>query len=127
MLQSELRGKSTRIVMVAFDLLYLNGRDLRKLPLKERKALLKKLVAGTEVQFSESFEVDGPKMFAHACRLGYEGVVSKVADSAYPTGTRSHDWVKKTCAQHEMLTSRALRPTAMNGTASMSADARATS
>ncbi len=51
-LQNELRGKSTRIVMVAFDLLYLNGRDLRKLPLKERKALLKKLVAGTEVQFS---------------------------------------------------------------------------
>ncbi|MCP1830733.1 MULTISPECIES: non-homologous end-joining DNA ligase [Bradyrhizobium] len=103
-LQNELRGKSTRIVMVAFDLLYLNGRDLRKLPLKERKALLKKLVAGTEVQFSESFEVDGPKMFAHACRLGYEGVVSKVADSAYPTGTRSRDWVKKTCAQRETLT-----------------------
>ncbi|MCA1396406.1 MULTISPECIES: non-homologous end-joining DNA ligase [Bradyrhizobium] len=103
-LQNELRGKSTRIVIVAFDLLYLNGRDLRKLPLKERKALLKKLVAGTEVQFSESFEVDGPKMFAHACRLGYEGVVSKVADSVYPTGTRSRDWVKKTCAQRETLT-----------------------
>ncbi|MGY3445511.1 non-homologous end-joining DNA ligase [Bradyrhizobium sp. USDA 4473] len=103
-LQNELRGHSTKIVLVAFDLLYLNGRDLRKLPLKERKAVLKKLIAGTNIQFSESFEVDGPKMFAHACKLGYEGVVSKVADSPYPTGTRSRDWVKKTCAQRETLT-----------------------
>ncbi|WP_029085184.1 RNA ligase family protein, partial [Bradyrhizobium sp. th.b2] len=103
-LQNELRGKSTKIVLVAFDLLYLNGRDLRKLPLKERKAVLKKLVAGTAIQFSEGFEVDGAEMFAHACKLGYEGVVSKVADSIYPTGTRSRDWVKKTCAQRETLT-----------------------
>ncbi|MGY3440189.1 MULTISPECIES: non-homologous end-joining DNA ligase [unclassified Bradyrhizobium] len=103
-LQNELRGHSTRIVLIAFDLLYLNGRDLRKLPLKVRKAVLKKLIAGTEVQFSESFEVDGREMFAHACKLGYEGVVSKVADSVYPTGTRSRDWVKKTCAQRETLT-----------------------
>ncbi|MHC2337160.1 non-homologous end-joining DNA ligase [Bradyrhizobium sp. USDA 4454] len=103
-LQNELRGHSTRIVLVAFDLLYLNGRDLRKLPLKARKAVLKKLIAGTEVQFSESFEVDGREMFAHACKLGYEGVVSKVTDSVYPTGTRSRDWVKKTCAQRETLT-----------------------
>ena len=102
-LQNELRGNSTKIVLVAFDLLYLNGRDLRKLPLRERKAILKKLVAGTSIQFSESFEVDGPKMFAHACELGLEGVVSKVADSVYPTGTRSRDWVKKTCAQRETL------------------------
>jgi ATP-dependent DNA ligase len=54
-LQNELKGKSTKIVMVAFDLLYLNGYDLRKLPLIERKALPKKFIAGTDVQFSESF------------------------------------------------------------------------
>ena len=102
-LQNELRGNSTKIVLVAFDLLYLNGRDLRELPLRERKAVLKKLVAGTAIQFSESFEVDGPQMFEHACKLGLEGVVSKVADSVYPTGARSRDWVKKTCAQRETL------------------------
>jgi bifunctional non-homologous end joining protein LigD len=45
-LQNELRGKSTRIVLVAFDLLYLNGYDLRKLPLIERKTQLKKIVEG---------------------------------------------------------------------------------
>jgi bifunctional non-homologous end joining protein LigD len=102
-LQNELKGTSTKIVMVAFDLMYLNGYDLRKLPLIERKALLKKLVAGTAIQFSESFEIDGQEMFKHACKTGLEGVVSKVRDGNYPTG-RSNDWVKKTCAQRETLT-----------------------
>jgi len=102
-LQNELKGRSTRIVMVAFDLLYLNGYDLRKLPLLERKEYLKKLIADTAIQFSESFEVDGSEMYQHACKTGLEGVVSKVRDSKYPTG-RSNDWVKKTCAQRETLT-----------------------
>ena len=102
-LQNELRGKSRKIVLVAFDLLYLNGRDLRRLPLIERKAVLKPLLADTEVQFSESFEVDGPEMFEHACKVGLEGVVSKVRDSRYTSG-RGNEWVKKTCAQRETLT-----------------------
>ena len=115
-LQNELRGKSTRIVLVAFDPLYLNGGDLRKLPLHERKAQLKRIIAGTDIQFSESFEVDGPELFAHACKVGLEGVVSKVRDSAYPTG-RSRGWVKKTCAQRETLTiaSFALKGKAWDG------------
>jgi bifunctional non-homologous end joining protein LigD len=102
-LQNELKGKSTKIALVAFDLLYLNGYDLRKLPLIERKKHLKKIIDGTDLQFSESFEVDGPDMFAHACKVGLEGVVSKVGDSRYTSG-RGNDWVKKTCAQRETLT-----------------------
>ncbi|MDB5576112.1 MAG: ligase, partial [Bradyrhizobium sp.] len=101
-LQNQLKGKSDKIVMVAFDLLYLNGYDLRKLPLVERKAHLKKLIGKTEIQFSDSFEVDGKEMFAHACGLGLEGVISKVRDSRYVSG-RGNDWVKKTCAQRETL------------------------
>ena len=101
-LQNELKGKSTKIAMVAFDLLYLNGYDLRKLPLIERKALLKKLIAKTAIQFSESFEVDGPEIFKHACSIGIEGIVSKVRDSRY-FSARGNDWVKKTCAQRETL------------------------
>jgi bifunctional non-homologous end joining protein LigD len=101
-LQNQLKGKSDKIVLIAFDLLYLNGYDLRKLPLDERKALLKKLIAKTSIQFSESFEVDGPEMFKHACGIGLEGVVSKVRDSRYNSG-RGNDWVKKTCAQRETL------------------------
>jgi bifunctional non-homologous end joining protein LigD len=102
-LQNELKGQSTKIALVAFDLLYLNGRDLRKLPLHRRKAELRKIIAGTDIQFSESFEVDGREMLAHACKVGLEGVVSKVRNSVYPSG-RSNDWVKKTCAQRETLT-----------------------
>jgi bifunctional non-homologous end joining protein LigD len=102
-LQNELRGKSNRLVMIAFDLLYLNGQDLRKLPLIERKTHLKKLIEKTAIQFSESFAVEGKEMFAHACKVGLEGVVSKVRDSRYLSG-RSRDWVKKTCAQRETLT-----------------------
>jgi bifunctional non-homologous end joining protein LigD len=101
-LQNELKGRSTKIVMVAFDLLYLNGYDIRKLPLTERKTLLKKIVTGTDIQFSESFEVDGREMYQHACAIGLEGVVSKVRDSKYNSG-RSNDWLKKTCAQRETL------------------------
>lgn len=51
-LQNELKGRSTKIVMVAFDLLDLNGYGLRKLPLFERKAILKKLVADTAIRFN---------------------------------------------------------------------------
>src|SRR4030081_2020628 len=58
-LQNELKGRSTKIVLVAFDLLYLNGYDLRAMPLVERKAQLKRIIAGTDLQFSESFEIDG--------------------------------------------------------------------
>jgi bifunctional non-homologous end joining protein LigD len=101
-LQNELKGRSKKIVLVVFDLLYLDGYDLRKLPLVERKAHLKKIIEETDVQFSESFEIDGREMFEHACKTGLEGVVSKVRDSRYPTG-RSRDWVKVACAQREML------------------------
>src|SRR3984893_6692965 len=87
-LQNELKGKSDKIAMVAFDLLYLNGYDVRKLPLIERKALLKKLIARTAIQFSETLEVDGPEMFKQACGIGLEGVVSKVRDSRYSSDRR---------------------------------------
>jgi bifunctional non-homologous end joining protein LigD len=75
----------------------------RKLPLFQRKAELKKILTGTDIQISESFEIDGREMFAHACKVGLEGVVSKVRGGPYPTG-RTSDWVKKTCAQRETLT-----------------------
>ena len=76
MLQNELRGKSNKLVLYAFDLLYLNGFDLRKAPLLERKALLRKLIAKTDILFSESFETDGAAMFKHACKMGLEGIAS---------------------------------------------------
>ena len=76
-------------VVVALDLLDLNGRDLRKLPLIQRKAELSKIVDDANVQVSESFEIEGREMFAQACKLGLEGVVSKVRDGPYPKGRTS--------------------------------------
>jgi len=102
-LQNELKGQSTKIALVTFDLLYLNGHDLRTLPLVERKAQLKNVIQHTDIQISESFEIDGAEVFAHACKVGLEGVVSKVRDSSYVSG-RGNNWVKKTCAQRETLT-----------------------
>src|SRR4030088_3462083 len=74
-----------------------------------RKAQLKKIVAETDVQFSESFEIDGGAMYKHACSIGLEGLVSKVRDSPYVSG-RTHDWAKKTCAQREIAPDRWLCP-----------------
>jgi len=71
-------------------------------PLFQRKAELRNIIAGTDIQFSESFEIEGTEMFAHACNPGLEGVVSKVRDSVYASG-RGNNWVKKTCAQRETL------------------------
>jgi bifunctional non-homologous end joining protein LigD len=101
-LQNELRGRSNKPVLYAFDLLYLNGFDLRKAPLFERKALLQKLIDKTDILFSESFETDGVAMFKQACKMGLEGVVSKVRDSCYNSG-RGKDWIKVTCRQRETL------------------------
>jgi bifunctional non-homologous end joining protein LigD len=111
-LQNELKGRSKKIVMVAFDLLYLNGYDLRKLPLFERKALgLTPQDHRRDIQFSESFEVDGAEMYKHACKTGLEGVVSKVRDSRYVSG-RINDWVKKPVASARRFPSPGSRSTA---------------
>jgi bifunctional non-homologous end joining protein LigD len=82
-LQNELRGKSTKLVLYAFDLLYLNGYDMRKAPLFERKAALRAVIAKSDILLSESFETDGAAMLKQACKMGLEGVISKVRDARY--------------------------------------------
>jgi len=81
--------------LYAFDLIELNGDDLRRDPLEVRKATLASIVAkaGRGIRFNEHIEGDGPTVFAHACKLGLEGIVSKRKDSAYRSG-RSPDWLK---------------------------------
>jgi bifunctional non-homologous end joining protein LigD len=101
-LQNSLTGKADNLVMVAFDLLYLDGRDLRRLPLRERKAALKALVAGTSIEYSDHFDMDGAELFRRVCAGELEGVVSKIADSPYG-GVRGNYWVKTTCAHRETL------------------------
>jgi bifunctional non-homologous end joining protein LigD len=89
------RRHDANVFLYAFDLIELNGDDLRRDPLEVRKATLAALVAKASpgIRFNEHIEGDGPTVFAHACKLGLEGIVSKRKDSAYRSG-RSPDWLK---------------------------------
>jgi len=79
----------------AFDLLELDGRDLRREPLEKRKELLAELLSGSRhsLFFNECFQEDGAIVYREACRLGCEGIVSKRLGSLYRSG-RSPHWVK---------------------------------
>jgi bifunctional non-homologous end joining protein LigD len=84
------------VFMWAFDLIELDGEDLRLEPLEVRKATLASLLrrAAPGLRFNEHLdEQDGPLVFAHACKLGLEGIVSKRKDSHYRSG-RSPHWIK---------------------------------
>jgi len=84
------------VFLYAFDLIELGGKDLRREPLEQRKAKLRRLLADTELVFNEWIdgeEFDGATVFEHARSLGLEGVVSKRKDSRYVSG-RSPYWLK---------------------------------
>jgi bifunctional non-homologous end joining protein LigD len=83
------------VFMWAFDILELNGDDLRREPLERRKGALEKVLARATygVRFNEHLEAEGPLVFEHACRMGLEGVVSKRKGSSYHSG-RPRDWLK---------------------------------
>jgi len=89
------RGHDGDAFLYAFDLIELNGDDLRRDPLEVRKATLRSMLAkaGLGLRFNEHIEGDGPTIFAHACKMGLEGIVSKRKDSPYRSG-RSPDWLK---------------------------------
>ena len=82
-------------VFVAFDLIELNGEDLRRSPIENRKHKLAKLVRVPDlgIVLNEHYEGDGEIVFKHACKLGCEGIVSKRLGSLYRSG-RSPHWVK---------------------------------
>lgn len=90
------------LVYYAFDLLHLDGRDLRPEPLVERKRMLRDLltVSGKRLKailrLSEHVVGQGPAFFAKACEAGVEGIVSKRARSPYRAG-RGRDWLKVKC------------------------------
>jgi bifunctional non-homologous end joining protein LigD len=82
-------------VLIAFDLIELDREDLRRTPIEQRKRTLAKLVRRPHagIVLNEVFEGDGDILFAHACKLGCEGIVSKRLGSPYRSG-RSPDWLK---------------------------------
>jgi bifunctional non-homologous end joining protein LigD len=83
------------VVFFVFDLLYLDGNDLRGVPLRERKKLLdSRLVTGDRVRQLSYIEQYGKDVAVGAKELGFEGVVGKKADSRYEAGQRSRTWLK---------------------------------
>jgi bifunctional non-homologous end joining protein LigD len=89
------RGTVTEAMLYAFDLLELDGVDLRALPLGERKARLARLVDRrlTGIVMNEHTDEDGATVFRHACKLGLEGIMSKRLTAPYRSGP-SRDWIK---------------------------------
>ncbi len=87
-------SRSAPVNLFLFDLLYLDGYDLRGVPLEERKRLLSEIVAPSErIHVSDFFTVDGNAMLEAARANGLEGIVAKARGSKYE-GRRSRDWVK---------------------------------
>ena len=95
-------GRTNQLVFFAFDLLYLNGQNMTKLPLLKRKERLQRVfkweISG--LRYSEHVAGDGPRFRAQACKLGLEGVVSKRGDQPYVPGDRGI-WVKSKCLNRE--------------------------
>lgn len=101
-------GSSKDLIFFAFDLPFADGEDLRPLPLADRKARLKDLLAGLKgkhpaLRYVDHFETAGDAVLQSACRMHLEGIVSKELDAPYRSG-RGGSWVKAKCrAGHEVV------------------------
>lgn len=92
------RGSADQAVLFAFDLLFLDGHDLRSWKLEGRRDAQESLIepGSRRVMLSEELEGDGRTIWAHACRYGLEGIVSKRRDAPYRSGRRNK-WRKIKC------------------------------
>jgi bifunctional non-homologous end joining protein LigD len=106
-------GRTREMVYFAFDLLYLDRRNLMTLPLIERKALLEQLIGragdGSPIRFSEHVVGRGPEFYKQACRARLEGIVSKRAGAPCRLG-RSADWLKTKCTMRQEFVIGGRRP-----------------
>ena len=104
LLQGAMKGGRTDLRFFAFDLLHLNGHDLRGKPLAERKealfAVLRGLSDASPIRASDHVQGNGAEFFAEACRSGAEGIVSKLATARYRAG-RTRTWLKVKCGQRQ--------------------------
>jgi bifunctional non-homologous end joining protein LigD len=106
-LRAAIDREPRRLVMLAFDLLFLNGQELRRAPLLERRARLEGLIPKDDpcstIQFSDHYDGEGIDLFKGACELGLEGIVSKRAAAPYRSGP-SKLWLKiKNTVESELV------------------------
>ncbi|MGB3831069.1 MAG: DNA ligase D [Mesorhizobium sp.] len=121
-LQADLsEGRTDRFVFYLFDLIYLDGMDLRDATLLDRKAALQQLLESADspngvLRFSEHFDENGDMVLRHACRLSLEGVVSKRAGSKYVSG-RGGEWIKSKCGDRQEMVIGGYVPSSISDTA----------
>ena len=103
-LQQSMKGGAATFIFQIFDLVYLDGYNLTRVPLRERKALLEDLLSGVDakgpLRYSDHVVGDGDRFFKQACAYGIEGIVSKLADCPYES-TRSRSWLKVKCIKRQ--------------------------
>jgi bifunctional non-homologous end joining protein LigD len=111
-------GRQADLTYFAFDLLHLNGHNLRGLPLLKRKTILAKLLAqsdaGSTLRLCEHLQANGGLVFTKACALGAEGIVSKLSSSAYTSG-RGNAWIKLKCKLQQEFVIGGFTPVANGG------------
>ncbi len=96
-------GATNPLTYFCFDLLHLNGKDTRELPLLQRKHILAQVLESGDqdsVRLSEHLETDGELLFKKACELHAEGIISKRSDAVYKSG-RGRDWLKSKCLREQ--------------------------
>ncbi|HVR49918.1 MAG TPA: DNA ligase D, partial [Pseudorhodoferax sp.] len=96
-------SSAQQVEMFVFDLPYLDGMDLREVPLASRRATLRQLFEGRDegiVRYSQSFEVSPGQLLEAACQMGMEGVMVKRADATYTPG-RTESWLKLKCRHRQ--------------------------
>jgi len=103
-LQQSIKGASAGLIFHIFDLIYIEGFSLTRTPLRDRKRMLAELTEPLGdvgmLRYSDHIEGNGAQFFKEACKLGIEGIVSKLADSMYES-TRSRNWLKIKCIKRQ--------------------------
>jgi bifunctional non-homologous end joining protein LigD len=96
-------GEGSELFYYVFDVLHANGRDVRSLPLEERRAVLEGLLRWRDpLRMTEQTSGDGAALLADACRDGWEGLIAKRLGRPYAS-TRSRDWLKLKCTRSQEL------------------------
>ena len=104
-LQNALSTPGAALTLFVFDLMYIDGYDLRNVVLTERKRMLREAIGATSGSIRIGPEVtgSGDEFFKQACKLGFEGAICKRLDSLYREGNRSREWLKVKCLQRQEM------------------------